>query len=128
MRGLDIAAVHFNFSVAADVGLREIERVVVVFGVAEGDGDVVGGGALADSVRFGGVPAEGAFHVFGYHIEVDGRCLFVLLDYFLFIVIFSLHCQLFGEGRARTRSNPDTWESRAQGRQSGHILCWLLPR
>ena len=46
--------------------------MVVVFRVAEDDGDVVGCGALADAVHFGAVSAKGIFYVLGDHFEVDG--------------------------------------------------------
>lgn len=71
MRRLNFAPVHLDLSIAADNGLREIERVVVVFGVAEDNRNVVGRGALANRVHLGGVPAERVFHILGDHFEVD---------------------------------------------------------
>lgn len=70
--GLDLAAVHLDFAVFADEGLREVQRVVVVFGVPQADGDLVRCCAFADLVHFCRVAAERVLHVLAYHVEVDG--------------------------------------------------------
>lgn len=54
----DLTTVHLDLAISSDGRLRQVERVVVVFQLAQDNCDVVCRRTLADGCHLGGVPAE----------------------------------------------------------------------
>jgi len=63
VRRHQLAATHGDLAAVADDALRDVKRVVVVFGEAEGDGDFVFARAGLDGSHLWGVDGEGVFDV-----------------------------------------------------------------
>lgn len=72
VRRLHLPADHLDDAVRTDGARRDVQRVVVVFGEAEGHGDLVAGHARADGVHFGGVAPERSHDVAIREFEIDG--------------------------------------------------------
>lgn len=70
--GLELAAGHKQLAVGVDDGLRNVDRVVVVFGKAQGDNDAVLGRARLDPPHLVRVHGERVLDVFGGQDGVDG--------------------------------------------------------
>ena len=57
MRGLDLAPVHLDLAILPDERLGQVERVVVILGIAQEDRDIVCRGKLTDGRHLRGVLA-----------------------------------------------------------------------
>lgn len=72
VRRLQFSPHHLDVAVGADGALRDVERVVVVLGEAEGHGDVVAGHARPDLVHLRRVAPERILDVAIREFDVDG--------------------------------------------------------
>lgn len=72
VRRLHLAPVHLDLAILPDQDLRDEERVVVVLGEAERDGDVVFTGAVSDAGHLWGVKREGVLDVLDIDWEING--------------------------------------------------------
>lgn len=71
VRRLHLATVHLDLAVGANGDLRNVEGVVVVFGEAEGDGDVGAAGAFLNHAHLRAVDGDCVFDVFDVCLKVE---------------------------------------------------------
>lgn len=71
MRRLDFPPMHLDLPIFPNERLRQVKRIVVVFGVPQHHRNVVGSGGRINRVHLWAVSFQGMLHVFPNHFEFD---------------------------------------------------------